>query len=580
MKLLILGPLLFLFVIATQADEYLLIHRYPQKSNVSFFSEKTSLQREESELFLVQNLETVFSLKSHNIISNINELYDYLSEDSYLHEVYKLNLTKKESEQFLKKLKKDNYGHIFNALQRTLIRSRFNKFDEDEKFSESFDRYKNLPKYLKNLLESGDILVANEFYTEKTFDVHFCQKIECETNDKKVSEKDTDSLLLNLKTIFSDIEDLNSDYINESLREGLISISQDFINLEKRFLIQKDYDQVKMMWPKFFKVIPDNYMIFRNMEEGSYYGHPIRGWLSDLIKHYRNLISRNEYKRLQKHFDSDLDRVGNGVGSVFVNLLGKIFKKRQWVPSLRVATNFRENYLFSNMDKVIDELLAENGMRPGDIILEKDRKANTDILIPGYWVHASIYLGTIKDFKRLGVWDHPEFKKMRLEILKYNSEWRYKLDGEYRNKRSFEDIPWFSESDRPGVGVHPLNKFLQTDGMAVIRPTAASDLDYVRNVLLKSTRYLGLPYDYTHNIKNNQAMTCSKYVLKVFDDLNFNTSVNGPYTTVSPDQISQITESTQARLIMYYEAENEGQLIYSSHQKDESAYQVYLNNLY
>lgn len=581
MKAFLLGALLFLSIYSAFANEYLIVHRYPNMNGGLFFKQDNSIQREESELFLVQNLQRVISLKSYRLVSNSNDLYNYLQDKSYSHDVYKTNLTKKEVNLFLSKIKNSGYSHIFLTLQRALVRTRYIFEDEKEKeFTENFNRYRFSPKYLKELLDYGDLLIPNVFYSEKLFEIHYCQYNECDADKEIILDEDIDNLIIDLHDITKEIEASNRDYVNEGLRERLSFIGEKFLDYEKTFLIKRDTDRLKKMWQKFMKQIPNNYMVFRNLEEGSIDNRPPYGWLSGVINQYKDFVSKKEYKRLLKNFDTGFDHVGNGLGSAFVNVLGRLFKKRDWVPSIRLATNFRDNYLFSDVDKVIDTLLSDNGMKPGDIILEKDRKANTDILIPGYWVHASIYLGTIKDFKKLGVWDHPDFRKMRRQILKYNNEWRDKLDDEYKNSRRFEDVPWFSESDRPGVGVHPLNKFLQTDGMAVIRPKKSIDANYVKKIILKSALYLGMPYDYTHNIKNNRAMTCSKYVLKVFDDLTFNTSVNGPYTTVSPDQIGQIVDSSQASLIMFFEAENEGQLIYSADQKDENAYQVYLNNLY
>lgn len=582
MKAVLVGWFTLIISLSTLSQEYLLVHRYPNMNAGLFFKQDRSVQREESELFIVENMKRVIALKSYRVVSKADDLYNYLLDSTYSHDVYKTNLTKKEVFDFTKRIKNSGYNHILTMLERTIGRSRFHSFDDSKKeFEDNFNRFKFSPESLEDLLDYANILVPNKYFSEKFFDVHFCKRYECASDKMEILDEDVDYLINSLVKVSNEITNSKQDYLNQGQKEALIHFAEKLIDYEKTFLALGKPDRLKKMWQKFFANLPDDYIIFRNLEEGSLVNNPSYGWLSKVVKKYKSLMKPEDYKRLSSNIDSDFDHLGNGLSSVLVNFLGRVFKKRDWVPSLRLATNFRENYLFENVDSVIDQLLAKDGMKPGDIILEKDRKANTDLLIPGYWVHASIYLGTIKDFKKMGVWDHPRFKEMRKQILKYNNQWREKLDGEYKNTRDFEDVPWFSESDRPGVGVHPLNKFLQTDGMAVIRVNRAKDNEaYVKNILLKSSDYLGLPYDYTHNIKNNRAMTCSKYVLKVFDDITFNTSDNGPYRTVSPDQIGQVVGSGQASLVMFMEAENEGKLIYAPSQKDENAYQVYLNNLY
>jgi hypothetical protein len=274
---------------------------------------------------------------------------------------------------------------------------------------------------------------------------------------------------------------------------------------------------------------------------------------------------------MQDYIDTDLEHMGNRVGSKIVNVLGQIFKKRKWVPYLRFTTMFRKNHLTQYRDRVFKQLFSKNGMRPGDIILEKDLKANTDVIIPGYWVHAAMYVGTIKQLKMMGIWDHPDFNMIQYEIEKYRkSPARQKyLKDTLRVKESFENIPWFYESDRPGVGVHPMHKFAQTDGMAVLRPSGKWTTPNIVNILKRANRYMYFPYDYVHNVRNQFYVSCSKVVLKIFDQVTFPVSNSLAYISVSPDQIGQPVsldpnrpEQGDLKLIFYFDPENKGKLIY------------------
>lgn len=298
---------------------------------------------------------------------------------------------------------------------------------------------------------------------------------------------------------------------------------------------------------------------------------------------------KGDLRKMDKQTDSWLEKIGNRAGASFVNFLGQVMKKRKYSPSLRLASNFRENYLFEKHEEVIETLLS-GGMLPGDIIIEKDLKANSDLIIPGYWIHASAYLGTIKDFKKMNLWDEPSFAHIRQNIEEYLVDEKKInfLKYDLKNRYEFEDIPWFVESDRPGVGVHPLSKFLQTDGMAVLRPMQNWSEEKIRQTILTFNSYIHMPYDYTHNVKNKNSVTCSKLILHVYQEITFPTSKNLRYISVSPDQIGSPVSSSpfknngQLQLLMFFDAYKKGELVYSYQWNDEEqkkGYESYLKTL-
>ena len=287
-------------------------------------------------------------------------------------------------------------------------------------------------------------------------------------------------------------------------------------------------------------------------------------------------------RRIQEFRDTPLEVTGNAAGDKLVNVLGQVFKKRPWVPYIRVATMFRDNHLTAYRDRVLKQLLSPGAMEIGDIILEKDMQANTDTLIPGYWVHASIYMGTIKEMKAIGIWDDPGFAIIQYEIEKYRTspDRQHYLNNVWKNKKAFEDIPWFYESDRPGVGVHPLIKFLKTDGMAVLRPTKNWNTEAIKHIFKRANDRMYFPYDYVHDTKRKFWVSCSKVVLKVFDQVTFPVSKNLEYISVSPDQIGQPVsldptkpEEGELKLIQFFDAEDEGKLRFDH--RDPKTFHVY-----
>ena len=75
-------------------------------------------------------------------------------------------------------------------------------------------------------------------------------------------------------------------------------------------------------------------------------------------------------------------------------------------------------------------------------------------------------------------------------------------------------------------------------------------------------------------------VTCSKLVLRLFTNITFPLSENGPYLTVSPDQLSQTIamdpynpNSAELKLITFLNAEDQGKRSFSH--LDKSTYKNY-----
>lgn len=400
-----------------------------------------------------------------------------------------------------------------------------------------------------------------------------------------------------LDAIYKDRALLKHEYIHKGFEER--------IDQQMRILLKVDNDLISnrsreaqilrlKIWGEFLKIVSTNksYDEIRFYEEGSFTKDYSPRFIDLLTKQILNTdsellslanIQKAQIENLRKEYlDSKLELLGNDVANNIINVLGQIFKKRDWVPYVRISSNFRENYLTEYRERVFKDLFSKEGMKPGDIILEKDLQANTDVLIPGYWVHASIFMGSIKDLKRLGMWDNPDFDVIQYEIEKYKTskDRQHYLNDIWKNKLAWEDIPWFYESDRTGVAVHPLIKFLRTDGMAVLRPTKNWQTPNIQEVMKRANQRMYFSYDYNHNVRNKFTVSCSKVVLKVFDQVTFPVSHNLGYVSVSPDQIGQAVSHNPAeadkgelKLIMFLDAYSKGQKTFDH--SDPATYGTY-----
>lgn len=413
--------------------------------------------------------------------------------------------------------------------------------------------------------------------------------------------EDIENQLVRLEGEIKERSNLKHQYIHKGFEKRVDNIVSKLLMYDNYLLAhQNEENQILRLktWGKFLEIVSLNseYDEIRFFEEGGFYKEYSRFFVRRIVDQFLRLnddqlsysgLSRGFLIEIRdRYIDTDLVHLGNELGNNLINVLGQIFKKRDWVPYIRLSTNFRENHLTKYRERVFKDLFHENGMKPGDILVEKDLQANTDVLIPGYWIHAAIYLGSINDMKKMGIWNDPRIDVIQYEIEKYRTskDRQYYLNEVWQNKLNFEDIPWFYESDRPGVGVHPFIKFLRTDGMAVLRPTKNWELPNIFEIFERANERMYFIYDYNHNVRNKFSVSCSKVVLKVFDQITFPVSHNLGYVSVSPDQIAQPVspdprrpELGELKLLMFLDAYQDGKKVFDhSDEKTFGSYQQYL----
>jgi uncharacterized protein YycO len=155
-------------------------------------------------------------------------------------------------------------------------------------------------------------------------------------------------------------------------------------------------------------------------------------------------------------------------------------------------------------------------LKAGDILLDKAPFRLTDRLIPGFWGHAAIWVGTEAEIKALGVWDHPVVKKHHEAI---------------RSKRLVV------EALRDGVQMNSIEHFLNADDLAVLRQPGLSAQRRAEYVVL-ALRQVGKPYDFNFDVETTDELVCSELVYLVYGDQKWPTEkVLGRYT-ISPDNIA------------------------------------------
>ncbi|MFM1768644.1 MAG: hypothetical protein RJA22_1173 [Verrucomicrobiota bacterium] len=169
-------------------------------------------------------------------------------------------------------------------------------------------------------------------------------------------------------------------------------------------------------------------------------------------------------------------------------------------------------------------------LRPGDILVEKSPFRLNDRLVPGYWGHAALWLGAEEELTALGVWETAGYRRAGGAL------------GEDPRGRVRAGAGLI-ESARGGVRLNTLEKFMNVDGLAVLRPRLAEDAARraeLGEVLGTALGQLGKRYDFGFDVHTPGRIVCSELIFHSYDQPEFawpRSSVLGRYT-VSPDQVA------------------------------------------
>ncbi|PLX83090.1 MAG: hypothetical protein C0616_00860 [Desulfuromonas sp.] len=170
-------------------------------------------------------------------------------------------------------------------------------------------------------------------------------------------------------------------------------------------------------------------------------------------------------------------------------------------------------------------------LEPGDILLEKTPFRLTDKLIPGYWGHAAIWIGSEQELRDLGLWDHPLVRSHRQEI---------------RQGRSVV------EALRSGVEINPLESFLNIDSVGVLRRPGLSS-DNRRQIILQALRQVGKDYDFSFDVESLDRVYCSKLIYLAYHGIDWSVHESFGRLTISPDDVAQgIFAENALELVSFY----------------------------
>lgn len=188
----------------------------------------------------------------------------------------------------------------------------------------------------------------------------------------------------------------------------------------------------------------------------------------------------------------------------------------------------RKGKLYKKADVLAD---VSGSLRAGDILLEKTPFRLTDKLIPGYWGHAAVWIGTESELKELGIWDNPLVARYRDEIR----EGRLVV-----------------EALRSGVEMNTIQHFLNIDSVGVLRKPDQTR-EARANTIIQALRQVGKPYDFNFDVESKGRVYCSKLVYLSYSGIDWPTKRSLGRTTFTPDDVAiKAAKDGPLQLITFY----------------------------
>jgi hypothetical protein len=180
-------------------------------------------------------------------------------------------------------------------------------------------------------------------------------------------------------------------------------------------------------------------------------------------------------------------------------LLRPVKKTRYSVRSLigTAGANLRTpgQYMPALTASVAAQLRAQ--LQPGDILLVRAEKKLTAAILPGFWAHAALFVGSQADLKVVGAASHAYVQK----------HWAALAGRD-------QGLGCVVEALAPNVRLQSLQNCLSADHVVVIRPTLPPD--QLAAGIAESFGHLGKPYDFEFDFNVSTRVVCTELIYRCY----------------------------------------------------------------
>jgi len=185
----------------------------------------------------------------------------------------------------------------------------------------------------------------------------------------------------------------------------------------------------------------------------------------------------------------------------------------------RLLAEFRDPWAEPRIGR--EHLLEiETHLRPGDVLITRHDLAATNLIFPGFWPHAALFVGSEHEREDLGIRLDPEREK----------RWA----GDRRVLEALKD----------GVLYRRLEDTLKVDSLVVIRPRLSSE--DIAVALERVSVHEGKTYNFDFDFFRSDRLVCTEVVYRAFDglgdiDISLQTRTGRP-TLSAEDLLDQALE--------------------------------------
>jgi hypothetical protein len=199
----------------------------------------------------------------------------------------------------------------------------------------------------------------------------------------------------------------------------------------------------------------------------------------------------------------------------YIDLYEKIILNR-WLPLQEIVsrklsqTYLQRNYSYHIGSEQFEELYQI--LEPGDIMVHRRKWVATNIFMPGFFTHSSIYLGKSELFFEFFKNESLDlFNQTVKDYIKENFPVFYEdYTSYYENEFEYATLEGIHEMIR----LLPLEKSANCDYLGVLRPKLEKS-DKLLAILDAIGNYQK-PYDYNFNFETDDAYVCSELIYKAY----------------------------------------------------------------
>jgi hypothetical protein len=215
-------------------------------------------------------------------------------------------------------------------------------------------------------------------------------------------------------------------------------------------------------------------------------------WLGDLIRKKRIVVRKRLLDVLLRRLRYDW--------RAFWRTAFRPARQTRYGLQTLLGGRFADVYLVPNPVHVLTpQVLAglRPQLQPGDVLLCRAEGKLTAALVPGFWSHAAIYLGSRGELDALNVREHPHAAARWAEI-----------------PEPAGPLGCVIEAVAPRVRICPLELSLHADHVVVLRPKVSRE--EIAAALGEALGHLGKPYDFEFDFNVSSRVVCTELVYRCY----------------------------------------------------------------